>query len=77
MKKKTTKKTTNKPTIKELNKIIMDKAGDLKLLPGVSVFLPGKFKWGVARVVDGKKGEIIAKFLGPIDAAKFMSVMNK
>lgn len=71
------KKTTKKPTIKELNKVIREKTKDLKGLPGVSVFLPGKFKWGVARVVDGKKGEIIAKFLGPIDAAKFMSVMDK
>lgn len=43
----------------------------------ITVLVPGKFHFGVARIIDDKKIEVSAKFISPFDAAKFCNLMNE
>jgi len=70
MKKKTPKKTVSKE-VKEIQKKILSNKKAITLLG------PGKFKFCVARVIDSKKFETVAKFSSVLDAAKFCDLLNK
>lgn len=71
MKKKTPKKTPKKTVSKEVQKKFLGNKKAITLLG------PGKFKFCVARVIDSKKYETVAKFSSVLDAAKFCDLLNK
>lgn len=70
MKRKTPKKTVKKE-VKEIQKKF---PGNKK---AITLLGPGKFKFCVARVIDNKKFETVAKFSSVLDAAKFCDLLNK
>lgn len=43
----------------------------------ITVLVPGKFHFGVARIQDEKKIVVCAKFISAFDAAKFCDMLNK
>lgn len=43
----------------------------------ITVLVPGKFHFGVARIIDDKKIQVCAKFISPFDAAKFCNLINE
>ena len=74
MKKKTTKKTVNKQA-KEFKAKRIKIAFDSNK-QAITVLTPGKFRFGVARIIDEKKIVVCAKFISPFDAAKFSNLLN-
>ena len=75
MKKKTRKNTkkTTKKTVKAER--IKQAFNDKK--QAITVLVPGKFHFGVARIQDEKKIVVCAKFVSAFDAAKFCDMLNK
>lgn len=73
MKKKTRKIKTTKKTVKaeRIKQAFTEKK------QAITVLVPGKFHFGVARIQDEKKITVCAKFISAFDAAKFCDMLNK
>lgn len=68
IKNKTTKKTVKAERIKQ---------AFTEKKQAITVLVPGKFHFGVARIQDEKKIIVCAKFISAFDAAKFCDILNK
>ena len=74
--KKKTRKINNKKTKKTVKSERIKQAITEKK-QAITVLVPGKFHFGVARIQDEKKITVCAKFISAFDAAKFCDMLNK